>query len=150
MTRKWAAIVFLGLVQLGFLKVTSKPPKNVFLIPTGISSNAARFEPKPSDTQNLAERKKILFLIEQVKASPFRFIRNGSEYSGEEAAAHLKMKYGQAYSQINSAKDFILHIASSSILTGAPYLVVTPSGERYLAQDLFFNELERLEQTAVR
>ena len=87
-----------------------------------------------------------MFLIGQVSASPHRFIRNGQEYSGKEAAAHLRMKYSHAVSQIRTAKDFILHIASRSLVSGQPYLIVTADVQRYPAQDLFFNELARLEK----
>jgi hypothetical protein len=131
-------LILFSLPHLGFLKNRIETPKDIFLA----SIQRALSESK---LDQIGEKKKIMFLIGQVKTSPFRFIRNGTEYSGEEAAQHLRMKYGHALSQIQTAKQFILQIASRSMLSGQPYLVVTPNGQRYPASDLLFNELDRLE-----
>ena len=143
-------LVSLGLIHLGFFRDDAKTPKDLFLVPLTKADPArlSHFDCLPTDSETIAEKKKIFFLIEQVKGSPYRFVRNGTVYSGPEAAAHLRMKYSHAYNQIHTARGFVIYVASHSLMTGQPYLVITADGHRYPVQELFFNELERLEQTS--
>ena len=143
-------LVSLSLIHLGFFREAPKTPKDLYLAPLEKTDPAHinHFDRLPTDSGTIAEKKKIFFLIEQVKGSPYRFVRNGTVYSGPEAAAHLRMKYSHAYNQIHTAREFIIYVASHSLMTGQPYLVITADGHRYPAQELFFNELERLEQAS--
>jgi hypothetical protein len=67
-------------------------------------------------------------LITYVQSAGVRFIRNGSEYSGVEAAQHLRSKLAVAADRVKTADDFITGIASKSSLTGQLYLVKFPDG----------------------
>ena len=51
------------------------------------------------------------------------FIRNGSEYSATEAAAHLRRKLTAAHGRIATAEQFIDHIGTRSSMTGIAYRV---------------------------
>jgi len=72
------------------------------------------------DAQTKAE---IDELITYVQTSGVRFIRNGSEYSGAEGAQHLRDKLAKAGDRVKTTDDFITGIASSSYISGKPYLV---------------------------
>ena len=68
-----------------------------------------------------AEQEKIDWLILQVQSSDAVFIRNGSEYTGSQAASHLKTKLFFAGKRVQTAKDFIVGVASHSEESGKPY-----------------------------
>lgn len=99
---------------------------------------AAQGEQAGGAEENTA--KAIVFLIEEVEGSQLTFIRNGEIHSSEEAATHIRRKYKHFKSQIESPEDFIRLCASKSLVTGKPYLVVTPQGtvtvESWLGQIL--------------
>lgn len=54
------------------------------------------------------------------------FIRNGSEHTAAEAAEHLRMKLGKARKRLSSAEEFVDKVASSSSLSGDPYMIREP------------------------
>jgi hypothetical protein len=51
------------------------------------------------------------------------FIRNGSEHSAVEAAAHLRRKFAAADGRTATAEQFIDHIGTRSSMTGIAYRV---------------------------
>lgn len=67
-------------------------------------------------------------LITFVRMSDVRFIRNGTEYSSEQGADHLREKLTKAGDRVKTTDDFITGIASKSYLSGKPYLVKFPDG----------------------
>ncbi|HEY6050120.1 MAG TPA: DUF5329 family protein [Thermoanaerobaculia bacterium] len=73
-----------------------------------------------------AEQKKIDWLIEQVGQSKATFIRNGTGYDAAKAVSHLKFKLLMAGARVQTAKDFVEGVASSSSETGQPYLIRLP------------------------
>jgi len=87
---------------------------------------AAQVGPAHAAEENTA--KVIEFLIEQVEDSHLTFIRNGEKHSSKEAAKHIYRKYQHFKSQIKTPEDFIRICASKSLVSGEPYLVVTPQG----------------------
>ena len=93
--------------------------------------------------------KVIAYLIDQVAKSHLTFIRNGTEYSSQEAADHIRNKYEYFKSRIESPEDFIHVCASKSLQSGKPYLVSTPQGEiaveKWLGQILIeYGEKQKL------
>ena len=70
-----------------------------------------------------AEQKKIDWLIEQVGQTNAVFIRNGTSYDAAKAVSHLKFKLFMAGSRVQTVKDFVEGVASSSSETGQPYLI---------------------------
>jgi hypothetical protein len=77
------------------------------------------------DSQTKAE---IDELISYVGTSGVRFIRNGTEYSAAEGAQHLRDKLARAGNRVKTTEDFITGIASTSYITGKPYLVKFADG----------------------
>ncbi|PKN39321.1 MAG: hypothetical protein CVU62_03760 [Deltaproteobacteria bacterium HGW-Deltaproteobacteria-2] len=88
--------------------------------------------------QDNIEKKKIEFLIASIQdLKGAKFIRNGAEYDGLEAAKHLRLKLEKAGKHVRTADDFIKLCASKSYMTGKPYMIKFPDGkiissEKYL------------------
>ncbi len=91
-------------------------------------------------SQKESPEKVIAYLIDQVAESHLTFTRNGTEYSSQEAADHIRNKYEYFKSQIESPEDFIHVCASKSLMSSKPYLVSTAQGkipvEKWLGQIL--------------
>lgn len=51
------------------------------------------------------------------------FVRNGDAHTCEEAVSHLRLKLGNTRNRIDTAEQFIDKVASSSSITGKPYIV---------------------------
>ena len=77
------------------------------------------------DPQTKAE---IDELLDYTKTSGVRFIRNGQEYPAAEGADHLRDKLTKAGDRVKTTDDFITGIASTSYLSGKPYLVKFADG----------------------
>ncbi|MBF5007753.1 DUF5329 family protein [Diaphorobacter sp. NR2-3-3-1] len=63
----------------------------------------------------------MLALLE--KRSDLVFIRNGESHSAVDAVAHLKLKLSRTRNRLDSAEQFVDKVASSSSMSGAPYLI---------------------------
>ncbi len=96
---------------------------SLMLAVPSLAGQERQIEVNPEHTSQV-----VMFLIAQVSSSPFAFIRNAKEYSGIQAADHLRKKYAYFKSQIASPEDFIRLCASKSILSGKPYRVIMPEG----------------------
>lgn len=73
-----------------------------------------------------AVRTEILSLLQRLQDSGCEFNRNGSWYSGAEARGHLlkKLDYLESHdAKLQRSEDFIQQAASSSSMSGKPYLV---------------------------
>ncbi len=62
-------------------------------------------------------------LIAQVEQSECTFIRNGKRHTQQEAADHLRRKWGYAEDDVTDIQVFISEVASKSWFTGTPYTV---------------------------
>ena len=90
-----------------------------------------------------SETKKIEFLISSVEnIKGAKFIRNGSEYTGKEAAEHLRMKLNNAGNRIRTADDFIRLCASKSYISGKPYMIRTSGGKTITSEEYFREKLK--------
>jgi ferredoxin-NADP reductase len=90
---------------------------------TAIMANAQAQTP-PQATQEINS------LLDFVEHSECRFVRNGSEYPGAQARAHLekKLEYLEERDKVNSAEDFIELAATQSSMSGLAYEVRCPAG----------------------
>ena len=92
--------------------------------------------------QDNIEKKKIEFLIASIQdLKGAKFIRNGAEHDGVEAAKHLRLKLEKAGKNVRTADDFIRLCASKSYMTGKPYMIKFPDGkiissEKYLREKI--------------
>jgi hypothetical protein len=100
---------------------------------------------------HLTEAAKIQALIssiEQLKGAVF--IRNGSEYDGAKAAAHLRRKLDYAGSKVKTAEQFIDHLATGSSMSGKPYKIRFADGHSVESAVYFREQLRRIETPAQR
>jgi hypothetical protein len=72
-----------------------------------------------------AARAEVDTLLARLQASGCEFNRNGSWYSGAEAKGHLlrKLDYLEGKDMVQTAEQFIERGASTSSMSGEPYLV---------------------------
>ena len=92
------------------------------------------------------EQLRIDKLIRHVEVQKgMKFIRNGTEYSCEEAAKFLRGKMDSMGAEVTSARDFIERIASKSSMSGKPYHVRFSDGRLITSAQFLGDELKRLE-----
>jgi hypothetical protein len=97
--------------------------------------------------QDNIEKKKIEFLISSVEnLKGAKFIRNGSEYDGKEAAKHLRMKLQSAV-VVQTADDFIRLCASKSYISGKPYIIRLSDGKTIKSEEYFREKLKEYNST---
>ena len=88
------------------------------------------------------ESQKIAYLIASIETlQGAQFIRNGTAYSGKDAADHLRLKLRMAGSRVVTAEDFIRLCATASSVSGIPYEIKFADGsvissETYLRSKL--------------
>ena len=98
--------------------------------------------------QDNIEKKKIEFLISSVEnLKGAKFIRNGTEHNGKEAAEHLRMKLQNAL-VVETADDFVRLCASKSIITGEPYMIRLSDGKTIKSEEYFREKLKEYNSTA--
>lgn len=95
------------------------------------------------------EEGKIDYLLERLRNSQLVFIRNRVEYTGPQAAGFLRWKLdrwrNRHHIKINTAQEFVDHIASGSKTSGDPYVVILEDGGRHNLRNVLQNELDALE-----
>jgi exo-beta-1,3-glucanase (GH17 family) len=98
--------------------------------------------------QDTIEKKEIEFLISSVEnLKGAKFIRNGSEYNGKEAAKHLRMKLQNARGKVQTADDFIRLCASKSYVSGKPYMIRSSDGKTINSEEYFREKLKEYNST---
>ena len=101
------------------------------------------------NAQDNIEKKKIEFLISSVEnLKGAKFIRNGTEHDGKEAAEHLRMKLQGDVGMVQTADDFIRLCASRSYISGEPYLIRLPDGKTIKSEQYFREKLKEYNSTA--
>lgn len=86
-------------------------------------------------TEKTGLERDINWLIEKVRISGYIFIRNGEEYSSEEAAKHIRKKYEYYKDKIRTVQDFIDYAASGSAVSGKTYLLKDRQGNTIKTRD---------------
>lgn len=77
------------------------------------------------------------------------FVRNGDAHTCEEAVSHLRLKLGNTRNRINTAELFIDKVASSSSITGKPYIVRIPGKSDENAQPYLHALIAETDKTVV-
>lgn len=94
-----------------------------------------------------AELARIERLIQFVEAQKgVYFVRNGSDYSPQDAAKFLRSKFSKMGEHVNTAQQFIEQIASKSSTSGEPYLIRFDDGRVVPAARLLGEELKRMDR----
>jgi hypothetical protein len=95
----------------------------------------------------LSERQKIEALLASLKDIPGAvFVRNGTDYTADEAVDHLRRKQTAAGQRVKTAEDFITCCASGSSSSGEPYRIKFPDGRIMNSADYFRAKLNELNQ----
>ena len=93
-----------------------------------------------------AEQARIDRLIEYVETrKAMTFVRNGKDYSCEEAAKFMRGKMKMMGEHVSTAQQFIDQIASKSSTTGQPYLVRHSDGKTVPVAKFLGDELSRMD-----
>jgi hypothetical protein len=103
--------------------------------PAGSPAVPAVVPPAPAPPRGEDVATVVEYLLARIGESGLTFIRNGSEHTAAEAAAHIRSKYEHYRKDIKTPEDFIDKAASKSVLSGKPYLVKMPDGTTRLAAD---------------
>jgi hypothetical protein len=98
-----------------------------------------------SETRPAAEQAKIDRLLQRVRDSDAVFLRNGKEYGGKQAAAHLQTKLLLAGSRVQTARDFVRSVATRSERSGEPYRIRLSAGGSFALRDWLLERLVELE-----
>lgn len=103
-----------------------------------------------ADVPGASTAREIAHLLSYLEASGCEFYRNGGWHSAKEARGHLEKKYRylEARSLIGSAEDFIDKAASSSSMSGDPYLVRCERNATLPTRVWLRSELERFRSGA--
>ncbi|WEJ86785.1 MAG: YfeK family protein [Klebsiella huaxiensis] len=75
------------------------------------------------------------------------FVRNGDAHTCEEAVSHLRLKLGNTRNRIDTAEQFIDKVASSSSITGKPYIVRIPGKSDENAQPYLHTLIAETDKT---
>jgi hypothetical protein len=95
------------------------------------------------------EGRRIDYLISSVeRLAGTKFVRNGSEYDGRQAADHLRMKRKRAGGRVQTAEDFIRLCASKSYLSGKPYTIRFADGKTIESEKYFRAQLKKFDASA--
>jgi hypothetical protein len=97
-----------------------------------------------------AEQAKIDWLLSEVGKTTAVFIRNGKEYDGAQAVAHLKMKLFFAGRRVQTVRQFTVAVASRSEASGKPYEIRTPDGKQGPLQKWLLERLSVYEKVERR
>jgi glutathione S-transferase len=99
-----------------------------------------------SAAPSTAEQARIDRLLEAVAQNQSaRFIRNGSDYSGADAAYFLRRKLEAYGDRVQTVQDFIDRIASKSSTSGQLYQVRLGDGRVVPSAEFLRAELARIE-----
>jgi len=99
----------------------------------------------------LTETQKIESMIDSLQSLKGAvFIRNGSEYSADQAVHHLRMKWDSAGSRVKTAEDFIDYCASKSSFSGKKYEIRFANGKTEYSEDYFRELLTKMSPPAPR
>jgi hypothetical protein len=131
MIKSFKIIVLLGVAALSFNKA--------------IAQNVPKELVQTETQKELTEAQKIDKLIAYVEVTEAKFVRNGAEYSGVDAAKHLRMKREKAGKKITTARQFIDYLASKSSMSGEPYLMKFKNGTTLPVRDILYHQLKKLE-----
>ena len=107
-------------------------------------SGGIAFGQRVEDGENT--RATISYLISFVEKSDCTYIRNGRQYTAQEAVSHIQKKYGYFKNKIKTPEDFIRLAASKSLMSGKPYMVKTNSGELLKSEAWLLDALEAYRQ----
>jgi len=106
---------------------------------------AASAVPARAASRPEPEQQKIEYLLGQVKASSATFIRNGKEYPASKAVSYLKGKLFFTGSHVQTAREFVVGVASRSEESKQPYTMRLADGRTLPVHDWLMERLSDYE-----
>ncbi|WP_415408036.1 DUF5329 family protein [Sulfurovum sp. CS9] len=92
----------------------------------------------------------IAHLLEYVKTTECKYIRNGTFHSGPEAVSHIKKKYDYFKNDISSAEDFIRLSATKSTMSGSKYYIKCAGSLKVESGQWLLEELDRYRKKEIK
>lgn len=80
-------------------------------------------------------------LLSYVENSRCQYVRNGTAYSGDKAARHIRKKYDYFKGDIDSAEKFVELSATKSTMSGKFYTIQCDGRDRITSQVWLLQEL---------
>lgn len=126
-------------------KIKLKTLTNVLI---GEDSAEFRLGAASAETDNMmSDSEKIETLISSLKQlTGAKFIRNGKEYTVDDAISHMRSKWKWKQSEIQTVQDFIRIAGSKSSTSGEFYIIRMPDGSEVRTEDWLKEQLESLEE----
>lgn len=93
-----------------------------------------------------AHQSEIDYLLRYVEGTNCTYERNGAQYTGKEAARHMRKKAEYFKDKIMTAEDFIALSATQSEVSGKPYTIHCPGQPVIHSRDWLLRELGRFRQ----
>lgn len=115
----------------------------VLIVLMGYIVNPVVFADNLNDTEQIIE-----YLISETENSGLTFIRNGKEFTSEEAASHIRKKYEYYKKKIETPDDFIRIAASKSLISGKKYYVQITDDKFVPVEEWMRHLLNRYLETA--
>ncbi len=114
-----------------------------------VGEDYASFIISDASSESLTEKQKIKKLVAAVESMTGAvFLRNGLQYSGKDAAKHLRQKLAAATVEITTASQFIDLVASRSSMTDMAYEIQFADGRKVPAGEFLRDELAKMEAGA--
>jgi len=92
----------------------------------------------------------IAHLLEYVKTTECKYIRNGTSHNGPEAVSHIKKKYNYFKKDISSAEDFIRLSATKSTISGSKYYIKCAGLPKVESGQWLLQELDRYRKKEIK
>ncbi len=89
------------------------------------------------------QKSEIAHLLEYVKTTECKYIRNGTSHNGIDAASHIKKKYDHHKKDVASAEDFIRLSATKSMISGSKYYIQCSGSPKIESGVWLLQELDR-------
>lgn len=93
------------------------------------------------------QRDAIDALLQHIATAEVKFVREGSPYTGAEAAVHLRRKYDAVRDQVRDVETFISAIGSRSSTSGKPYSIELADGTAVPAEQWLREQAAALAKT---
>ena len=95
---------------------------------------------------NAEQKLEISHLLNFVKNSSCKIIRNGKAYDGNKAVTHIQKKYDYFNDDIETTEQFVELSASKSTLSGKYYTVICGDAQPLRTKDWLLEELRNYRQ----
>ncbi len=101
---------------------------------------------KQYQKRHQSELSKLIYLIDRYKDTKVQVLYDGAYYDTDIAVRIVRWFLGQNYKNGQTSREWIERYATTTIMYGTPIFFKLPDGTLRLARDLFWEELQALEE----